>query len=510
MTIRSDRAGTDDAGAAVGAAEGSTGADAGAARGVPAARAGEPATPADLSAEELLRAYSTGELSPVEAVDAVLERIEQDNPALNAFCLVRPEEAREAARASAERWRRGEPEGRLDGVPASVKDIHLTKGWPTLKGSVTSSQEGPWDEDSPVVARLREQGAVFVGKTTTPELAWKGVTDNPLTGITRNPWDLSTTPGGSSGGSAAAVAAGMGPISTGTDGGGSIRIPASFTGICGIKPTWGLVPHFPASPFGSLAHTGPMARTVGDMALMLDVVSGFDSRDWMAMPTPAPGGLAEAGRGTDPEALVRGMRIAYSPTLGGLDVDPEVARVVADAASVFAALGAEVEETDPELPGSLEEFHVLWYSGAAKATERLTDRDRDLQDPGLREIIEEGGTYTAQDYLTAMALRMAMGARMGRFHETYDLLLTPTMPIVAFEAGLESPPELAGRRWTSWAGFSYPFNMTQQPAASVPCGFSESGLPIGLQVVGPRHSDARVLRACRAFELARPWAGRRP
>lgn len=509
MTIRSDRAETDEAGAAVGTAEGSTGADAGAVRGVASARPGKPVTPADLSAEQLLHAYSTGELSPVEAVDSVLERIEQDNPALNAFCLVRPEEARAAARASAERWRRGEPEGRLDGVPASVKDIHLTKGWPTLKGSVTSSQEGPWAEDSPVVARMREHGAVFVGKTTTPELAWKGVTDNPLTGVTRNPWDLSTTPGGSSGGSAAAVAAGMGPLSTGTDGGGSIRIPASFSGICGIKPTWGLVPHYPASPFGSLAHTGPMARTVGDMALMLDVISGFDARDWMAMPTPGPG-LADAGRGADPEKLVRGLRIAYSPTLGGEDVDPEVARSVAEAVRVFESLGAKVEEADPGLPSSVDEFHVLWYAGAAKATEKLTERDRDLQDPGLREIIEEGLTYSAQDYLTAMALRMAMGARMGRFHETYDLLLTPTMPFVAFEAGLESPPELAGRRWTSWAGFSYPFNMTQQPAASIPCGFSESGLPIGLQVVGPRHSDERVLRACRAFELASPWAARRP
>ncbi|GAB3720437.1 amidase [Nocardiopsis oceani] len=509
MTIRSDRAETDNAGTAVGAAAGSAGADAGAVRGVPLARSGDPVTPADLSAEQLLHAYSTGELSPVEAVESVLERIEQDNPALNAFCLVRPEEAREAARASAERWRRGEPEGRLDGVPASVKDIHLTKGWPTLKGSVTTPQEGPWEEDSPVVARMREHGAVFVGKTTTPELAWKGVTDNPLNGITRNPWDLSTTPGGSSGGSAAAVAAGMGPLSTGTDGGGSIRIPASYTGVCGIKPTWGLVPHYPASPFGSLAHTGPMARTVGDMALMLDVTSGFDSRDWMAMPTPGPG-LADAGRGTDPEELVRGLRIAYSPTLGGLAVDPEVARAVDAAVRVFESLGAKVEEADPGLPESVEEFKVLWYSGAAKATEHLTDRDRELQDPGLREIIAEGLTYSAQDYLTAMALRMAMGIRMGHFHETYDLLITPTMPNVAFEAGLESPPELAGRRWTSYAGFSYPFNMTQQPAASVPCGFSESGLPIGLQVVGARHADRRVLRACRAYELASPWSGQHP
>ncbi|WP_017599111.1 amidase family protein, partial [Nocardiopsis lucentensis] len=198
MTIRTDRTEIDGNGAAVGASRPSP--------EVPRARGGVPTSPADLSAEQLLSAYASGELSPVEAVDSVLERIEQDNPALNAFCLVRPEEARAAARASEERWRRGEPGGLLDGVPASVKDIHLTRGWPTLRGSVTTSQAGPWEEDSPVAARLREQGAVFVGKTTTPELAWKGVTDSPLTGVTRNPWDLSTTPGGSSGGAAAAVA----------------------------------------------------------------------------------------------------------------------------------------------------------------------------------------------------------------------------------------------------------------------------------------------------------------
>ncbi|KOX08780.1 amidase [Nocardiopsis sp. NRRL B-16309] len=480
-----------------------------AAAGVPRARAEAPTTPADLSAEQLLAAYAAGDLSPVEAVDAVLERVEQDNPALNAFCLVRPEEAREAARASAERWRRGAPVGALDGVPAAIKDIHLTKGWPTLRGSVTTHQEGPWTEDSPVVARLREAGAVFFGKTTTPELAWKGVTDSPLTGITRNPWDMSTTPGGSSGGSSAAVAAGMGPLATGTDGGGSIRIPASFTGTFGLKPTWGLVPHYPASPFGSLAHTGPMTRTVGDSALMLEVITRPDPRDWAALAPPGPG-LADVRHRTDAEELVRGMRVAYSPTLNGLDVHPEVARAVAEAVAVFEELGARVEEVDPDLPESRDEFHVLWYSGAAKATEKLTARDRDLLDPGLREIIEEGLTYSAQDYLTAMALRMEMGARMGRFHTEYDLLLTPTMPITAFEAGLESPPEMAGERWTAWAGFSYPFNMTQQPAASVPCGFDGAGLPVGLQIVGPRHADARVLAACRALEIARPWADRRP
>lgn len=468
-----------------------------------------PSSPADLSAVELVDAYAAGTLSPVEATEAVLDRIERENPALNAFCFVAPEEAVKAARASEERWRRGEPTGDLDGVPTSVKDIMLTRGWPTLKGSLTTHQEQDWPEDSPVVARLREHGAVLVGKTTTPEIAWKGVTDSPLTGVTRNPWDLSRTPGGSSGGAAAAVAAGMGPLATGTDGGGSVRIPASFTGTCTIKPTWGLVPHYPASAFGSLAHSGPMARTVSDTALMLDVMCGPDHRDWAALSPPALR-FSEAVRSGRAEELVRGMRIAYSPRLGRVDVAPEVARIVAEAVRAFEELGAVVEEADPDLPDCLADFHTLWFTGAAKATERLGPRERDLLDPGLREIIEEGLTYSALDYLTAMATRMEMGLRMGRFHTEYDLLLTPTMPITAFEAGVEVPPESSERRWTSWAGFSYPFNMTQQPAASVPCGLTGAGLPVGLQVVGPRHSDARVLAACRAFELARPWTHARP
>ncbi|MBB6121631.1 amidase [Nocardiopsis algeriensis] len=480
-------------------------------RSTRAATGGEtaPATPADLSAERLLAAYATGALSPVEAVDAVLDRIAERDPELNAYCLVLEDEARRAARASAQRWRRREPIGPLDGVPTAVKDVHLLRGHPTLKGSVTTPRGGPWDEDSPVVARLREAGAVFTGKTTTPELAWKGVTDSPLTGITRNPWDPSTTPGGSSGGASAAVAAGMGQLATGTDGGGSIRIPASFAGIFGIKPTWGLVPHYPASPFGSLAHTGPMTRTVGDAALMLEVVSAADSRDWAALAPPAPG-LAEVRLRDDPAELARGLRIAYSPTLGGIDVHPEVAGAVADAVAVLAALGAHVDEAEPGLPDSRDAFEVLWYSGAAKATDRLSPEERQLLDPGLREIVERGLTLSAQDYLTAMALRMEMGALMGRFHEGYDLLITPATPFPAFAAGLESPPHMAGERWTAWAGFSYPFNMTQQPAASVPCGFTSEGLPVGLQVVGPRHADVSVLAACRALELARPWADQRP
>ncbi|WP_244217670.1 amidase family protein, partial [Streptomyces carpinensis] len=235
------------------------------------------------TATELVAGYRDGSLSPVEVVDAVLARVERLDPLVNAYCLVDPEAARRDAAASADRWRRGEPCGLLDGVPVSIKDLLLTKGWPTLRGSLSTDPGAPWEQDSPSVARLREHGAVLVGKTTTPEFGWKGVTDGPRTGITRNPWDVTRTSGGSSGGSAAAVALGLAPLSVGTDGGGSVRIPAAFCGIFGLKPTYGRIPLYPASPFGTLSHAGPMTRTVADAALMMDVLCGSDDRDWSAL-----------------------------------------------------------------------------------------------------------------------------------------------------------------------------------------------------------------------------------
>jgi aspartyl-tRNA(Asn)/glutamyl-tRNA(Gln) amidotransferase subunit A len=456
---------------------------------------------AHLTAHEMLAAFRDGSLSPVEAASAVLARIAEADPAVNAFCLVTADEALAAARASEERWRRGSPRGRIDGVPVSIKDVLLTRGHPTLRGSRSIAPDGPWPDDSPSVARVREHGGVIVGKTTTPELGWKGVTDGPLTGITRNPWDLSRTPGGSSGGAAAAVALGMAPLALGTDGGGSVRIPAGFTGVFAHKPTYGRVPHFPASPFGTLAHVGPITWSAEDAGLLLDVISGPDSRDWSALPPAAPA--------TAP-ADVRGLRIAFSPALGFAAVDPEVAAVVEKAVSVFADLGARVDPADPGFADPVEAFHVLWFSGAAKSVESLTPAQREALDPGLREIAEEGARYSALDYLTATACRMELGRLMGAFHEEYDLLVTPTLPLPAFEAGHEAPPGRPPARWTSWTPFTYPFNLTQQPAASVPCGVTSAGLPVGLQVVGPRHADARVLAACRAFERALPWHDRRP
>jgi aspartyl-tRNA(Asn)/glutamyl-tRNA(Gln) amidotransferase subunit A len=459
---------------------------------------------ADLSATELLAAFRRGELSPVQATDDALARIEALNDAVNAYCLLDPDAARAAARASEERWRRGEPAGLLDGVPTSIKDILLTAGWPTLRGSSTVDPTGPWTVDGPPVARVREQHAVLIGKTITPELAWKGVTDSPTFGTTGNPWHPDLTPGGSSGGSAAAVALGMGALSLGTDGGGSVRIPAAFSGIVAHKPTYGRVPHHPASPFGTLAHVGPMTRTAADAALLLDVVSGFDPRDAWALAPAARSCVSALEDG------VTGLRIAASPTLGYADVHPEVADAFRAATEVFGALGATVEAADPGFADPVEAFHVLWFAGAAKSTDQLDAPARARLDPGLQEIIEQGERYSATEYLTAMAVRNELGSTMGAFHQRYQLLLTPTLPIPAFAAGHEVPPGSAERRWTSWTPFTYPFNMTQQPAASVPCGFTSQGLPIGLQIVGPRHADAAVLAAAHAFQQATEWHRRRP
>ncbi|MFD9885341.1 amidase [Streptomyces alboflavus] len=448
----------------------------------------------DLTAVQLVDGYRKGEFSPVDVTRAVLRRAEEIQPVVNAFVRLDPEGALAAAEESAGRWRRGEPAGLVDGVPVTVKDILLQRGAPTFRGSKSVSEEGRWDEDAPSVARLREHGAVFVGKTTTPEFGWKGVTDSPRHGVTRNPYDPSRTAGGSSGGSAAAVALGAGPLSLGTDGGGSVRIPAAFCGIFGFKPTYGRVPLYPASAFGTLAHVGPMTRDAADAALMLDVISAPDARDWSHL-GPAPGSFRDGLDGG-----VRGLRVAYSPSLGGqVAVRPAVAAAVRDAVGKLASLGAYVEEADPDFTDPVEAFHTLWFSGAARVVQQLPPGRRELIDPGLREICAQGARFSALDYLAAVDVRMALGRRMGVFHETYDLLVTPALPVTAFEAGVEVPGKSGLRRWTGWTPFTYPFNLTQQPAATVPCGVDGDGLPVGVQVVAARHADALVLRVAQAL-----------
>ncbi|MFE6945261.1 amidase [Streptomyces chartreusis] len=447
-----------------------------------------------LTAVQLLDGYRKGDFSPLDATRATLERAERIQPEVNAFVRLTADEALARAGESAERWRRGEPAGLLDGVPVTVKDILLLRGSPTLRGSKTVADKGHWPEDAPSVARLRAHGAVFLGKTTTPEFGWKGVTDSPLSGVTRNPVDPSRTAGGSSGGAAAAVALGAGPLALGTDGGGSVRIPAAFCGIFALKPTYGRVPLYPASAFGTLAHVGPMTRDAADAALLLDVIGAPDSRDWSALP-PAPGSFAAALSGG-----VRGLRVAYSPSLGGqVAVRPAVAAAVRRAVERLAGLGAWVEETDPDFTDPVDAFHTLWFTGAARVTQHLGPHQRELLDPGLREICGVGARMSALDYLAAVDVRMELGRRMGRFHDSYDLLLTPTLPITAFEAGAEVPKGSGHRRWTGWTPFTYPFNLTQQPAATVPVGTDGDGLPIGLQIVAARHRDELVLRAAHAL-----------
>jgi aspartyl-tRNA(Asn)/glutamyl-tRNA(Gln) amidotransferase subunit A len=451
---------------------------------------------AELTAAELLEGYAAGSFTPVDATVAALDRIEAHNAALNAFVLVDRESALASAEASAKRWRAGETLGPGDGVPTSIKDMFITAGWPTLRGSTLIDDAGPWDADAPCVARLRETGAVLLGKVSTPEFAWKGTTDSQRFGATGNPWDPDTTAGGSSGGSSAAVGAGMGPWSVGTDAGGSVRIPAAFTGTVALKPTFGTVPMFPASPFGTLAHAGPMTRTVGDAALLMDIVTGFDSRDWSALPTPTTSfteGL---------EGGVEGLRIAFSPTLGFGKNTPEVERLVREAVTVLESLGAVVEEVDPGFADPVEPFHVLWFTGAAKVVAAYGPGALAKVDPGLRAGIEQYADASAQDYLDATAVRMDLGVHMGAFHQQYDLLVTPTMPITAFDRTRQAPEGWGSDLWTSWTPYTYAFNMTQQPAASVPCGVADDGLPVGLQFVAARTQDRLVLRAARAYEKA--------
>ncbi|OEU87250.1 amidase [Streptomyces abyssalis] len=447
-----------------------------------------------LTAGRLLAGYGNGDFSPVEATRAVLEQAEKVQPHVNAFVSILADEALAQARESAERWRRGEPMGPLDGVPVTVKDILLLRGRATLRGSWSSSTEGTWEEDAPSVARMREAGAVFAGKTTTPEFGWKGVTDSPRHGITRNPYDTSRTAGGSSGGGSAAVALGAGPLTLGTDAGGSVRIPAAFCGIFALKPTYGRVPIYPASAFGTLAHVGPMTRDAADAALLMDVISQPDARDWSQL-APPQGSFRESVKGG-----VRGLRVAYSPDFGGrVEVEPDVAAGVRRAVERLEELGAVVEETDPGFEDPIEAFHSLWFAGAARVTQYFTDEQREAMDPALREVSEDGAARSALDYLAAVDVRMALGKQMGVFHEKYDLLVTPTTPGTAFGAGLEVPEGAGYRRWTEWTPFTYPFNMTQQPAASVPCGLDGDGLPMGVQLVAARHRDDLVLRASHAL-----------
>ena len=453
------------------------------------------------TAGELVELYRARKVSPLDVVDACLAQIAKLGAAHNAFVLVDADGARAAARASETRWHRAMPEGALDGVPVTIKDLILTRGWPTLRGSRAIDPAGPWNDDAPVTARLREAHAIILGKTTTPEMGWKAVTDSPLIGVARNPWDPSRTPGGISGGAGIASATGMGALHVGTDGGGSIRVPASFCGIFGLKPSFGRVPAWPLSPTGTVSHLGPMTRSVADAATMMNVITRPDARDWHSLPYDPVDYRDELDAG------IGGMRVAWSPRLGRFDVDDEIAAITDAAVQAFVEAGAHVESVDPPLPDVHAIFKVHWWTGCHNAVRGMSDAQRALLDPGLARIAENAKAIALDDYLDAIAARGRLGAAMREFHTRYDVLVTPSVAVPPFDAGRLAPETMddVGGDWTRWASFSYPFNLTQQPAASVPCGFTKAGLPVGLQIVGPMHEDRRVLRAARAFEKLRPW-----
>ena len=454
---------------------------------------------ADCTALELLDLYRTRQASPLEATRAALARIERWNPILRAFSHVAAEEALESARGSEERWGRGEPCGALDGVPVSIKDLILTRGMPTLRGSRTIDPNQAWDVDAPAAARLREAGAVFLGKTTTPEFGCKGETNSPLTGISRNPWNPQKTPGGSSGGTAAAVAAGMGPVSVGTDGAGSVRIPAAFCGNVGFKPSFGRVPAYPLSYFGTVSHLGPHTSSVRDSALVMNVLSRPDARDWTSLPPDGRDYLAGLEDG------IRGLRIAWSPRLGyARHVDPEIALACERAAHRLSDLGAMVEAVDPGIEDPLEITCGLWFVGAWTLWNTLTPAQQTLTDPDFAAEARLGSAFGVLEVQQLYLRRGALGAHLRQFMERFDLLVTPTVAVPAFDARPPGLGDMAPAALLGWTPFSYPFNLTQQPACTIPCGLTASGLPIGLQLVRPMFGDALVLRAARAFETVQP------
>jgi aspartyl-tRNA(Asn)/glutamyl-tRNA(Gln) amidotransferase subunit A len=449
-----------------------------------------------LPATRLLEMYRKRELSPVAAIKGTLSRLERYEGALNAFVLYDPEGALAAARESEARWQKGEPRGLLDGVPMAIKDTQLTRGWPRLVGSKTIDPNQAWTEDAPATARLRAENAIFFGKTTTPEFGWKPLTDSPLTGVTRNPWNLERTPGGSSGGSAAAVLAGICPLAVGTDAGGSIRIPASFSGIFGLKPTFGRVAIYPPSAFGDVSHVGPMSRTVADAALMLDAMKGPDSRDWYSLPDD---GVVYRDRVR--EGSLKGKRVALSPTLGYAEPAPAVREAVERAAKVFADLGATVEHADPFAESPMPVFETLALAGFWALLRSMTPEKVAVMDPGLVAACRQGESVSQAQLIDALGKRAVLGAAMRQFFDRYDLLLSPTMPIPAAYADPRDDGEPNPNNYRDWLTYTWAFNLTRNPSASIPCGFAD-GLPLGLMVTGPLYDDLAVLQACHAYEGA--------
>jgi aspartyl-tRNA(Asn)/glutamyl-tRNA(Gln) amidotransferase subunit A len=447
----------------------------------------------DMSARDLHRTYHSRALSPVEVAEAVLARIERLNPRFNAFASINPGVTLDMARSSEERWMRGAALGPGDGIPTTIKDLMQTRSWPTLSGSNTVSADQPWTIDTACVARLREAGAVFVGKTTTPEFGWKGLDGSPRHGPTGNPWDPTLTSGGSSAGAGVAAALGLGVWHAASDGAGSIRIPAAFCGVFGFKPTHGIVPVFPTSVFSGLGHHGPMTRTVDDAADMLAIMSRADPRDATAVPSwTRPADARTSGD-------LSGLSVGYVAD-ASFATHPNIRRLCDAAVRKLQELGADVEEIDLDLSEARGQIEIQWQVGCALLLQSMPEAHHHLVDPGLVRMAQAGRSISATQFRTAQLGREHLATRLNLLHETLDLLVTPSVPILPFAHGTETPAQGGFASWLDWTPFTYPFNLTQQPAASIPCGLTPDSLPAGLQIVGKRFADALVLDAARALE----------
>jgi len=458
-----------------------------------------------MTAVEIATAVRSGELAAVEVTEAILSRIEVLDVHLNAFCISMADSARASAASIDERISRGEDPGPLAGVPVSIKDNLYIEGERTTFGSKWF-EHNVTPEDTPVITRLRQAGAVLIGRTNSPEFGWKGATDNLVFGTTRNPWDTNRTPGGSSGGASAAVSSGMGPVGIGTDGGGSIRIPAAFCGLFGIKASHGRVPNYPATTVDSLRHKGPLTRTVADAALVLDVIAGPDDRDSTSLPAETVSYSEVLDEG------ISGWKIAYSPDMGFGEVDPELAALCAEAVERFSETGASVETVSLDWPDPYECWNIYFYGGIAGSLGPRLAAEGDQLDPGLKVLVDEGVKLSGGEFARAALDRFDYWQQVLALYDEFDLLVTPGTAVPAFEVGYDNAPPMPGQqaRPLLWTPFSYPFNLTGQPASVVPCGFTAAGLPVALQLVGRRHDDAGVLRASRAFEQVAGWSDRWP
>ena len=456
------------------------------------------------SAADLLRMIRTRQASPVEIMEQCLARIDALEPRINAFVARTPELAMDAARRAEQAVMSGAPLGLLEGLPVSVKDLIAVGGVRLTFGSRTA-EENIADADAPAVERLRAAGACIIGKTTTSEFGCKAAGDSPLTGITRNPWNTAKTPGGSSCGAAASIAAGISPFGLGTDGGGSIREPSALTGLFGLKAQFARVPVFPTAATPTLSHVGPIARTVRDAALLLTAIAGYDARDPFSVAEPVPDFLAAC------ERPVKGMRIAWSPTLGYAKPASEIVAITQRAAAVFESLGCHVElvervfDEDP-----VELWTSEFYAGIGTRLNKQYLEVPHLLDPALLDMLHAALEQPLGAYYGNVFRRYALRESMRRFFGKYDLLLTPQTPIAAFDVGIDVPHEFPDRNICSWQFYTYPFNLTGQPAASIPAGFTTQGLPVGLQMVAGLNREVDIFSAAAALELARPWAARRP